>query len=73
MNQINPKKLLNSKWTAVTPVNKERHFLVTKVVFDENNDNEVADCVVEAIMSKRLESIEWEQLKDTDQWLQGWK
>jgi len=23
MNQINPAKLLNSKWTAVTPLNKE--------------------------------------------------
>lgn len=28
--QSNPKKLLNSKWTAVTPTHKENHFLVTK-------------------------------------------
>lgn len=28
MNQINPSKLLNSKWTAVKPINREKHFLV---------------------------------------------
>lgn len=35
MNKINPKKLLHSKWTAVSPVNKEKHFLVTEMEFDE--------------------------------------
>ncbi|NLZ79547.1 MAG: TIGR02450 family Trp-rich protein, partial [Gammaproteobacteria bacterium] len=29
MHRINPKKLLHSKWTAVSPVNKEKHFMVT--------------------------------------------
>jgi hypothetical protein len=32
MNNINPKKLLNSKWTAVTPVNKEKHFMNSETV-----------------------------------------
>ena len=31
-NQINPKKLRLSKWTAVNPKEKEKHFLVTKVI-----------------------------------------
>jgi len=31
MNRINPKKLQHSKWTAVQPRNKEKHFLVTAV------------------------------------------
>ena len=35
MNQINPKKLLNSKWTAVKPAHKEKHFLITEIEFDE--------------------------------------
>ena len=30
MNNINVKKLINSKWTAANPVNKEKHFLITK-------------------------------------------
>ena len=31
MNRINPAKLLHSKWTAVEPKNKEKHFLVVEV------------------------------------------
>ena len=34
-NQINPKKLRLSKWTAVNPKEKEKHFLVTKVIDPE--------------------------------------
>lgn len=71
MNPINPKKLLHSKWTAVQPVNKEKHFMVTEVEFDE--EGVVVDCVIEAVMSKRTESIDWTVLKNTDNWRQGWK
>ncbi|PAM39480.1 hypothetical protein CEJ63_25450, partial [Acinetobacter baumannii] len=28
MNRVNPAKLLLSKWTAASPRNKEKHFLV---------------------------------------------
>lgn len=71
MNPIHPKKLLHSKWTAVQPVNKEKHFIVTEVEFDE--EGVVVDCVIEAVMSKRTESIDWTLLKNTDSWRQGWK
>ena len=71
MNPINPKKLLHSKWTAVQPVNKEKHFMVTEVECDE--EGVVVDCVIEAVMSKRTESIDWTVLKNTDNWRQGWK
>jgi tryptophan-rich hypothetical protein len=71
MNNINPKKLLNSKWTAVKVVNKEKHFLITELKFDE--EGEVIHCLIEAIISHRSESIAWEALKNTDDWLQGWK
>jgi tryptophan-rich hypothetical protein len=71
VNTINPKKLFNSKWTAVSPLNKEKHFLVTDVKFDE--EGHVVLCVIEAVMSHRAEPIEWQNLKDTRQWLQGWQ
>ena len=71
MNPINPKKLLHSKWTAVQPVNKEKHFMVTEVEFDEEGG--VVEWVIEAVMSKRSESIDWTVLKNTDSWRQGWK
>ena len=31
-NTLSPKKLLHTKWTAVVPRNKEKPFLVTKVI-----------------------------------------
>ncbi len=71
MNPISSKKLLHSKWTAVKPENKEKHFTITEVEFDE--DDTVVSCTIEAIMSKRSFLIQWRQLKDTTQWLQGWK
>ncbi|MCS6207363.1 TIGR02450 family Trp-rich protein [Shewanella baltica] len=71
MNKINPKKLLNSKWTSVKPTNKEKHFLVTEIEFDE--EGVVISCSIEAVMSKRVIPINWHDLKDEILWLQGWK
>lgn len=71
MNKINPKKLLNSKWTAVTPKNKEKHFLVTDIEFDE--EGAVIFCCIEAVMSKRTMPINWHDLKDDSCWVHGWK
>lgn len=71
MNSINPKKLLNSKWTAVKPQNKEKHFLITELKIDE--EGEVENCVIEAVISNRAEAIDWQELKNNDIWLQGWK
>ena len=71
MNKINPKKLLNSKWTAVQPKKKEKHFLITEVEFDE--EDKVIHCLVEAVMSKNAYSINWQDLKDTSLWKLGWK
>jgi len=71
MNKINPRKLLNSKWTAVSPVWQEKHFFISTVKLDEKGG--VLDCVIEAVISKRQESIDWKALKNSDEWLQGWK
>ena len=71
MVKINPKKLLNSKWTALKPANKEKHFLITEIDFDEQNN--VIHCIIEAVMTKRAEQIDWRTLKDGNLWIQGWK
>ena len=71
LNKISPKKLLNTKWTAVSPLNKEKHFIITEVEYDE--DAAVVSCLIEAIVSKRTQQIHWSDLKDTQQWVQGWK
>ena len=70
MHQINPKKLLNSKWTAISPINKEKHFVVSRVVFDD--EGLVIECELNAVMSNRFFDIEWSTLKDSEVWLQGW-
>lgn len=71
MHRINPKKLLHSKWTAVQPVNKEKHFMVTELKFDE--EDHVMHCLLEAVLTKREEAIDWHDLKNTEQWRQGWQ
>ncbi|WP_428614111.1 TIGR02450 family Trp-rich protein [Shewanella sp.] len=71
MNRINPAKLPNSKWTAVKPMNREKHFLVSEMEFDE--EGAVILCKLEAILSKNEYSIDWTELKSRDKWLQGWK
>lgn len=71
MNTISSKKLLNSKWTALKPSNKEKHFLITEVEYDE--EGTVILCVIQAVMTKREQAIDWQELKDDGQWRQGWK
>jgi tryptophan-rich hypothetical protein len=71
VNRINPKKLLKSKWTAVRPINKEKHFMVTEIEFDE--EGAVISSSIEAVMSKRTELIDLHDLKDESRWLQGWQ
>jgi len=71
MNTINPQKLLHSKWTAVKPENKEKHFLVTELERDDAGT--VMTCTLEAVMSKNTRVLNWRDLKDPAVWLQGWK
>lgn len=71
MKALNPKKLLNSKWTSVNPVNKEKHFLVTDVEHDENGA--ITLCLIEAVITGRTNAIEWRALGNSDQWLNGWR
>ncbi|MFZ2290581.1 MAG: TIGR02450 family Trp-rich protein [Halopseudomonas yangmingensis] len=71
MNKLNPAKLANSKWTALKPVNREKHFLVTEVEYDE--EGVVQSCTLEAVISRREYPIDWTELKDSAVWGQGWK
>jgi tryptophan-rich hypothetical protein len=71
MNKINPKALLRSKWTKVTVNNKEKHFIITEITFDELQ--KVNHCLIEAVMTKNQYPIDWRQLKNTDVWRIGWQ
>ncbi len=71
MNRINPSKLLLSKWTAVAPKQRERHFLVTKLLLAE--DNSIIACELEAVINHKIYAINWRDLKDSSCWLMGWQ
>lgn len=70
MNRINPNKLLLSKWTAVTPQNRERHFIVKCLLRDD--DERVIGCELEAVINHNVYRIDWRELKDAGVWRMGW-
>jgi len=72
MNPLNPKKLLLSKWTAVTPVKKQKHFLVSKVIQPELPTDSIEMVEIEAVFSKATKVIAWRELQNNLVWRQGW-
>jgi tryptophan-rich hypothetical protein len=72
-NKIHPKKLLLSKWTAVHPIDKQKHFLVSKVITPEDSEVMIEFVEIEAVYSKKVRQIAWRDLLNGEEWLQGWK
>jgi tryptophan-rich hypothetical protein len=72
MNPLHPKKLLLTKWTAVKPVSRNKHFLVSRVIQPEPPDVAIAWVELEAVYSKAVTRIDWRELKDETMWRQGW-
>ena len=75
-NLLHPKKLLLTKWTAVKPEHKEKHFIVVKLILPEQKNSDaplsIEQVVIEAVMSKRQQTIFWKSLRDTQIWKRGW-
>ena len=72
MNPLNPKKLHLTKWTAVKPVAKQKHFLVSKVIKPELPNEPVEFVEIESIFSKASQVIPWRDLQNDEVWRQGW-
>jgi tryptophan-rich hypothetical protein len=72
MNPLNPKKLLLSKWTAVTPVAKQKHFLVVRVISPELPGDPIQWVEIESVFSKATQVIAWRDLQNDEVWRQGW-
>lgn len=72
MNALHPKKLLLTKWTAVKPTAKEKHFLVTKVIMPDAPDEKIEWIDIEAAFTKASRRILWRELRDETLWRQGW-
>lgn len=71
-NPLSPKKLLLSKWTAVKPSQKRKHFLVSKVILPELPEQAIEFVELEAVFDQYVQVIPWRELKDNEVWLQGW-
>jgi tryptophan-rich hypothetical protein len=72
MNPLNPKKLILSKWTAVTPIAKQKHFLVSKVIEPTQPTDAIEYVEIEAVFSKATQIISWRDLQNDKVWRQGW-
>jgi len=55
----------------VNPKKKERHFIVTELI--ENEANQITGCIIEAVINKNIYQIDWQVLKNSEDWLMGWK
>tara|TARA_R110000737_G_scaffold157758_2_gene186162 strand:- start:916 stop:1131 length:216 start_codon:yes stop_codon:yes gene_type:complete len=71
MNKVNPKVLLHSKWTKGIVENKEKHFVITSVVFDEEKN--VIECIITAVINNNEYAINWRDLKQPTLWRFGWQ
>jgi len=72
MNPLNPKKLLLTKWTAVKPIAKQKHFLVSKVIQPEQLTDPIESVEIESVFSKTKQIIHWRELQNDTVWRQGW-
>ena len=72
MNPLNPKKLLLTKWTAVKPIAKQKHFLVSRVIEPDLPTDPIVSVEIEAVFSKAVQMIAWRELQDESVWRQGW-
>ena len=70
--RLSPQKLKLSKWTAVTPANKEKHFMVVELVQPAKEGDPVIGIVLEAVHSRRRQTMPWRELTDGAKWRQGW-
>jgi tryptophan-rich hypothetical protein len=73
---LSNKKLLLTKWTAVTPQHREKHFLVSRVHDPQlPSDQTIPKNYVEleAVLTKRRYLLIWTELKDITRWLHGWQ
>jgi len=72
MNPLHPKKLLLTKWTAVQPASKNKHFLVARVIQPEPPSEVIEWVELEAVYSSAVMRIDWRTLRDETLWRQGW-
>ena len=69
--KLSPKKLLLSKWTAVVPQAKQKHFLVSRIIQPELLEAPIELVEIEAVFSGATQVIAWRELQNEAVWRQG--
>jgi len=64
MNPLSPKKLLLSKWTAVKPVAKQKHFLVIRLNLPALHDDAIELVEIQSVFSSATQIIAWRELQN---------
>jgi len=67
------KKLLQSKWTACQPKNKEKHFIVTHVEKNSMDNQKIDYIIMTAVYTKKEYKMNYKELSNNSCWIQGWK
>ena len=63
--------LPNSKWTAVKPVDRSKHFELKSLEHSGPKEDQSV-CVLRCIVTKTTHRIRLEELKDNKKWRKGW-
>ncbi|HSG24164.1 MAG TPA: TIGR02450 family Trp-rich protein [Azonexus sp.] len=71
--QLNPRKLIMSKWTAAVPSQREKHFIVTMLLEPVPPASQAGLVEIEAIYTGRRFTLPWRELLEGERWLQGWQ
>lgn len=70
-NHFSKKKLPGSKWTALDPQQREKHFWVLAWVQHQPEDP-LETLELEAVLTRRRLELNYRELKDASRWRMGW-
>jgi tryptophan-rich hypothetical protein len=66
-----PKNMVGSKWTALRPVNKEKHFVVSGQ--HKSSDETDSEFQIRSILTERIQAVKLSVLQDVTIWKRGWE
>lgn len=69
---LQTRPLIDSKWTDLAPVQRDKHFVVTRVKVRETETLAADSIELRALISKRTRIITRDQLSDKTRWLPDW-
>ncbi|MBR42381.1 MAG: TIGR02450 family Trp-rich protein [Acidiferrobacter sp.] len=63
--------LINSKWTAVRPIDRSRHFEL-KAFQGQTRQSEKVICLMRCVVTRSLVHVCLDELLNEDKWRKGW-